>query len=77
MCMEREEDAKALASCKELKLRGELIQVCIEKVVSKQKLLGSLHVMLNYLSYQICFFEYKAKNELIASEHEQKPIAKK
>lgn len=37
--MEREEDAKALASCKDLKLCGRVIEISMEKVVSKQKLL--------------------------------------
>lgn len=35
MCMEREEDAKALARCKDLKLRGKLIEVFMDKVVFK------------------------------------------
>lgn len=36
MCMEREEDALALANCKTLKLRGKVIEVYMEKVESKQ-----------------------------------------
>ncbi|KAL6490694.1 hypothetical protein MHYP_G00010390 [Metynnis hypsauchen] len=31
VCMEKEEDAKALARCQDLKLRGKLIEICMEK----------------------------------------------
>ncbi|KAK3567991.1 hypothetical protein QTP86_028588 [Hemibagrus guttatus] len=31
VCMEREEDAKALVSCKDLKLHGKIIEICMEK----------------------------------------------
>ncbi|MCI4377375.1 hypothetical protein PGIGA_G00202720 [Pangasianodon gigas] len=42
VCMEREEDAKALASCKDLMLRGKLIEICMEKE-AKDELKGSEH----------------------------------
>lgn len=56
MCMEREEDAKALANCKDLKLRGKFIDICMEKVLSKQTLLGLIHIKKDELSHQMCFF---------------------
>ncbi|XP_026072429.1 zinc finger protein 638-like isoform X1 [Carassius auratus] len=31
VCMEREEDAKALLNCKNLKIRGQVIKICMEK----------------------------------------------
>ncbi|KAG7330253.1 hypothetical protein KOW79_006475 [Hemibagrus wyckioides] len=31
VCMEREEDAKALVSCKDLKLHGKIVEICMEK----------------------------------------------
>ncbi|KAL7875940.1 hypothetical protein AOLI_G00109030 [Acnodon oligacanthus] len=31
VCMEKEEDAKALARCQDLKLRGKVIEICMEK----------------------------------------------
>lgn len=45
MCMEREEDAMALANCKNLKLHGKLIEIYMEKVVSKPQLLSFIHIM--------------------------------
>ncbi|XP_018585839.1 zinc finger protein 638 [Scleropages formosus] len=35
VCMERVEDAKALAECKNLKIQGKFIQICMEKDVGK------------------------------------------
>lgn len=32
VCMEREEDAKALAECKNLKIRGRVIEIYLAKV---------------------------------------------
>ncbi|KAI5104237.1 zinc finger protein 638 isoform X3, partial [Silurus meridionalis] len=38
VCMEKEEDAKALVSCKDLRLRGKLIDICMEKVLDVPKM---------------------------------------
>ncbi|XP_062849643.1 zinc finger protein 638 [Trichomycterus rosablanca] len=37
VCMEREEDAQALLKCKDLKLAGSLIEICMEKDASKEQ----------------------------------------
>ncbi|KAF4089221.1 hypothetical protein AMELA_G00063560 [Ameiurus melas] len=42
VCMEREEDAKALVNCKDLKLRGKIIDICMEKE-ARDELRGPEH----------------------------------
>lgn len=62
MCMEREEDAKVLASCKDLKLHGMLIEISLEKVESKQKLLCKHNAKMDCLTKFVSLYRRPRMN---------------